>query len=553
MKKLPASTTLREARKAGRAGDTELVHLNQAEVDFLENMTGGHGLTINPQTGEKEAFLPFLLSMLPALFPGLAASLGAATGVSALASPLVLGALGSGLGTWAETGDLGKGVMAGLGGAALGGIGGQLLGGMGGAAGDLAAKGLGAAAPTAAALGGEAAKGFAQNAVGDFLNNGLAGAVAGGVGKGALTQAAASGLAKAGMGQAATGMLGGLTGMIAPALVGMPGEHLSIQDQMDVGETDQAKRKKAAILRAQQENFMAPRSMNAAPGGYRHGMDKEFNFFTPGGTLTPVTTQRGFADGGLVEMLTPFSPMLSLMRGEMPFGIAGLLDMNKPGTPESRREEERLAGQAPKTFAMGGPVGPQVMPMPPGQPAMGKPQGPEVMPFAPGPPRQMMAVPRPLAGNRMAMAQGNPNIGLWAGLSMPPRQVPTAYDPMSGGGYGRAAGGGGGYLGDTTGVQADFTGGYNPMQSGLMPRGPSMPSTMRHLGVQGFADGGMVMGPGDGTSDEVPAVINGAEPAALSDGEFVIPAMAVAKLGNGSSKAGAEKLQQMVNSLLAAQ
>ena len=46
-----------------------------------------------------------------------------------------------------------------------------------------------------------------------------------------------------------------------------------------------------------------------------------------------------------------------------------------------------------------------------------------------------------------------------------------------------------------------------------------------------------VRGAGDGRSDSIPAV--------LSDGEYVIDAETVALLGNGSSKAGAEKLDDM--------
>ena len=42
---------------------------------------------------------------------------------------------------------------------------------------------------------------------------------------------------------------------------------------------------------------------------------------------------------------------------------------------------------------------------------------------------------------------------------------------------------------------------------------------------------------GDGRSDSIPAV--------LSDGEYVMDAETVALLGNGSSKAGAKKLDEM--------
>ena len=63
-----------------------------------------------------------------------------------------------------------------------------------------------------------------------------------------------------------------------------------------------------------------------------------------------------------------------------------------------------------------------------------------------------------------------------------------------------------------------------------------------------FAKGGrFLVGDGDGMSDDIPAVIADKQPARLADGEFVIPADVVSHLGNGSSKAGAEKLHEMMN------
>lgn len=51
---------------------------------------------------------------------------------------------------------------------------------------------------------------------------------------------------------------------------------------------------------------------------------------------------------------------------------------------------------------------------------------------------------------------------------------------------------------------------------------------------------------GDGTSDSIPAMINGTQPAALSEGEYVIPADVVSGMGNGSTGAGARRLDDMV-------
>lgn len=63
------------------------------------------------------------------------------------------------------------------------------------------------------------------------------------------------------------------------------------------------------------------------------------------------------------------------------------------------------------------------------------------------------------------------------------------------------------------------------------------------------AGGKLLRGPGDGMSDDIPAVIKGEKPqrAALADGEFVIPADVVSHLGNGSTDAGAKRLYAMMD------
>lgn len=53
--------------KQGRFGDSELVHLNPAEVKMLEKMSPTGKLTTNPTTGKKEAFLPILAAVLTAV------------------------------------------------------------------------------------------------------------------------------------------------------------------------------------------------------------------------------------------------------------------------------------------------------------------------------------------------------------------------------------------------------------------------------------------------------------------------------------------------------
>jgi hypothetical protein len=68
-----------------------------------------------------------------------------------------------------------------------------------------------------------------------------------------------------------------------------------------------------------------------------------------------------------------------------------------------------------------------------------------------------------------------------------------------------------------------------------------------------YKGGRLLSGPGTGVSDSIPAVIDhdsGAQqPAKLSNGEFVIPAAAVLKLGDGDKNTGSEKLYAMLDRL----
>ena len=67
----------------------------------------------------------------------------------------------------------------------------------------------------------------------------------------------------------------------------------------------------------------------------------------------------------------------------------------------------------------------------------------------------------------------------------------------------------------------------------------------RKMAFGGYLNGGGVAG--DGMSDDVPAMIDGSQKAALSQGEFVLPADVVSHLGNGSSDAGSKRLYGMMD------
>jgi hypothetical protein len=117
----PYAGVANELAKFGRYGDSELVHLNPIEVQMLASLSPTGQLTINPMTGQKEAFLPFLAPLLgsflgSSLLTGAGAGLLGAAGLSSAAA----GAIGSGLATTAVTGDLEQGILSGITGFGLG-------------------------------------------------------------------------------------------------------------------------------------------------------------------------------------------------------------------------------------------------------------------------------------------------------------------------------------------------------------------------------------------------------------------------------------------------
>ena len=100
----------------------------------------------------------------------------------------------------------------------------------------------------------------------------------------------------------------------------------------------------------------------------------------------------------------------------------------------------------------------------------------------------------------------------------------------------------------------EYTGLFNFRSGGLVPLmaqggtryGDNAHGALRVLEHSGkhrvdYRQGDAVTGVGDGQSDDIPAM--------LADGEFVIPADVVAALGNGSTKAGSDKLYEMMHNI----
>jgi len=98
---------------------------------------------------------------------------------------------------------------------------------------------------------------------------------------------------------------------------------------------------------------------------------------------------------------------------------------------------------------------------------------------------------------------------------------------------------GGGPYGTDSSAQGPF---------GIMPKQqPNRPYFAAQGGLMGFADGGLTKGPGDGMSDDIMTSISGQQAAALSPGEFVVPADVVSDMGNGDTGAGAKQLYSMMD------
>lgn len=167
------------AKSAGRYGDTQLVHMNRSELGELSRNWGRP--TINPETGLPEFFLgkifkaigkilkvaaPIILSVVA---PGLGTAIGSAIGLSGTAAAIAGGAILGGATSGLTGGNVLKGAL-------MGGLGGGLGNVAGGFANKTLGLGLGAGA---------------QNVLGSALVGGAAGAATGqgflaGAGQGVL-------------------------------------------------------------------------------------------------------------------------------------------------------------------------------------------------------------------------------------------------------------------------------------------------------------------------------------------------------------------------------
>jgi hypothetical protein len=92
---------------------------------------------------------------------------------------------------------------------------------------------------------------------------------------------------------------------------------------------------------------------------------------------------------------------------------------------------------------------------------------------------------------------------------------------------------------------------FMPKVAAQAPVAPTAPEEVKAAqgGLMGLAQGRYLQGGTDGMADKIPAQIGEDQPAALSHGEFVIPADVVSHLGNGNSDAGAQRLYDMMDKI----
>ena len=262
----------------GRYGDSMLVHMNPAEVQGLASLSPTGSLTRNPDTGQPEAFLPLLLGLLGSGLGG-AGLLG---GLGALGA----GAIGSGLGSWMETGSLKEGIKSGLMSALMGKMTGTML------------KGLGGGVPDA-------------SLVTDPTKGGLEAAFAKNVGQSAAAQATSDPTLFTSLGNTlgfnpegtAAGVMGGLDttlgqamdptkGIIATGLVpGMTASGISwypgpMESKLEDDDDDWG------------EGILRDRGFQAAPEGYRPGVDPEWDYYS--NPFDVDVRPRQFKRGGLI-------------------------------------------------------------------------------------------------------------------------------------------------------------------------------------------------------------------------------------------------------------
>lgn len=458
----------------GRYGDSMLVHMSPREVGGLQALARTHGtsMTINPQTGLPEAFK--LSDILPTI---------AGVGLSFMGVPPWLAGVGVGGFETARTGNLGRGIMAGLG--AFGGAGlGSALSSAGATAAGTTAADLGVAGASSAPgsqaamlsaqnagfeeAGREALRSAASTAGPNFINTGMTAPM----GNAQLAFEGAKSLGtKEGWSNLATGLDKAFPTMTEKFLSATP-TALSVanalQPQYQLPSIPKEPSTYAGPYVPTQRGLRYP--------GYRGEDTSEFQYFTPSNPVPGYTTYA--ASGGLMDA-----------------GLAagGSFD-------DERGSDDR--------YAEGGQTQDRSIRMPDANYQGGV-----------DPEFSHNFLPVEIQGKTIPMASAPASVGGKGALKQLLTRLSNEGKFQN-------------YT-DLSGYQ------FNPQTQRL--------EKMAAGGLAAFKQGTFLQGAGDGMSDSIPATIGDRQPARLADGEFVVPADVVSHIGNGSSKAGAEKLYGMMD------
>lgn len=490
----------RRMMTGGRGGDSELVHVNRREREMLRR-AGGSG-DINPNTGLREYRIRFgriLAAVAPIALSFIAPAL----------APAIGGAISGGLLSGAAAGAAGSAVL-GAGMSALSGgnpLQGAAMGALSGGLGDVLGGAVSSALP---GLG-------LTPAVSNVLGTSLAGAgIAGAMGRNPLS-GALRGAIGAGVGQLASG-LGGQIGGMGPGA----------------------------------GNEAVSRGVGAAGSGFGNalaaGMDPRSAAITGG--------LSGLAAG----MIRPSQAVVDNMQGEVPLatpvqqpdgtmapapGSRGVMPDGRPGTYQAdpatgmitlrpvagsfvyNEQNQRMDFRPQQPGGMQGVLSAIGLGGQPGAATTGGQQGGGSL---------LGGNLGPLLAGGAALLAGQSGGGsrqpaLTASRSLSPAQQEYLNRP--------------GTSWDWSRMQRDAATSGLTLDQYVASNWPRI--TSGEYNVQAMAQGGLsalsrfVRGGGTGRSDEISAK--------LSDGEYVIDAETVAMLGDGSSKAGAQRLDQMRESV----
>ena len=490
----------RRLQAAGRGGDSELAHINPREAEMLRQ-AGGSG-TINPKTGLREykwSWGKVLAAAAPIVLSIVAPGIGTAIGTS-IAGGLLGGTAAAGLVPYIAP-ALG-GALLGAGSAALTG-GKPLQGALTGAIGSGLGSVLGQGISSALDLG-----------IGESASNILGGTLVGAGAAAAQKRNPFSGALRGALGAG----VGELAGLVAPQITGMgPG----------AGGTEGI-----------------ARGVEAAGKGFGTGLTA--------GMAPKEAAAAGALSGLAAGLIKPSQAVVQNISGEVPLatpvqqpdgtlapapGSPGVMPDGRPGVYQANPQTGMIELQAvPGSYQLNTQT--NRMEFRPEQRGIMETLGLSAPGGQAATAGQSSGIGGLLSGNLGPLLAGGALLASQAGAQQPQavqsqvRQLPAAQQEY----INRP-----GIVWDWNRMQRDAAA-SNLTLNQFMARNWSR-ITSGEYNAAPMAQGGLSMvsrfvkGGGTGRSDEISAK--------LSDGEYVIDAETVAMLGDGSSKAGAKKLDEM--------